>query len=52
MELEFVYGVRMPDSEADQVANTARKLKIRLTAHAPYYINLNAHEHDKLISVR
>ena len=49
-ELEFVYGVRMSDSEADQVANTARKLKIRLTAHAPYYINLNAHEHDKLIS--
>jgi deoxyribonuclease-4 len=50
MELEFVYGVRMSDSEADQVANTARKLKIKLSAHAPYYINLNAHEHEKLIS--
>jgi deoxyribonuclease IV len=49
-ELEFVYGVRMAESEADQVAATARKLKVRLTAHAPYYINLNAHEHDKLIS--
>jgi deoxyribonuclease-4 len=49
-ELEFVYGVRMPEAEADQVLNTARKLKVRLTAHAPYYINLNAHEHDKLIS--
>lgn len=49
-ELEFVYGVRMPDSEADQVANAARKLKVKLTAHAPYYINLNAHDHDKLIS--
>ena len=49
-ELEFVYGVRMTDPEAENVANTAGKLKIKLTAHAPYYINLNAHEHDKLIS--
>jgi deoxyribonuclease IV len=49
-ELEFVYGVRMTEAEADQVATTAQKLRIRLTAHAPYYINLNAHEHDKLIS--
>jgi deoxyribonuclease-4 len=50
MELEFVYGVRMIDSEADQVAGTAVKSKVRLTAHAPYYINLNAHENDKLVS--
>jgi deoxyribonuclease IV len=50
MELEFVYGVRMPDAEAIQVASTAQKSKVRLTAHAPYYINLNAHEHEKLLS--
>jgi deoxyribonuclease-4 len=50
MELEFVYGVRMIDSEADQVAGTAVKSKVRLTAHAPYYINLNAHDNDKLVS--
>jgi deoxyribonuclease IV len=49
-ELEFTYGVRMPDTEAEQVANLARKLKIKLSSHAPYYINLNAHEHDILIS--
>jgi len=49
-ELEFVYGVRMNDAEAAQVASTARRFKVRLTAHAPYYINLNAHEHEKLIS--
>jgi deoxyribonuclease-4 len=49
-ELEFVYGVRMTEAEADQVAGAARKAKVKLTAHAPYYINLNAHEHDKLIS--
>jgi deoxyribonuclease IV len=50
MELEFVYGVRMPDAEADQVANTARKARVKLTAHAPYYINLNAHENEKLVA--
>jgi deoxyribonuclease-4 len=49
-ELEFTYGVRMPEIEAEQVANLAQKLKIKLTSHAPYYINLNAHEHDILIS--
>ena len=50
MELEFVYGVRMTDAEAEQVANTARKSRVKLTAHAPYYINLNAHEHEKLLA--
>ncbi len=50
MELEFVYGVRMPESEAALVAASAQKLKVRLTAHAPYYINLNAHENDKLVA--
>jgi deoxyribonuclease IV len=49
-ELEFTYGVRMQEAEAEQVANLARKLKVKLTAHAPYYINLNAHDHDILIS--
>jgi deoxyribonuclease-4 len=49
-ELEFVYGVRMSEAEADQVATTAQKMKVRLTVHAPYYINLNAHENDKLVS--
>jgi deoxyribonuclease IV len=49
-ELEFTYGVRMSETEAEQVANLARKLKIKLTSHAPYYINLNAHEHDIIIS--
>lgn len=50
MELEFVYGARMPDAEAEQVASTAMKSRVRLTAHAPYYINLNAHDNDKLIA--
>jgi deoxyribonuclease IV len=49
-ELEFTYGVRMTDAEAQQIAATAQKLKVKLTVHAPYYINLNAQENDKLVS--
>jgi len=49
-ELEFVYGVRMTDAETSQVAAAAQNFRIKLTAHAPYYINLNAHENEKLVS--
>jgi deoxyribonuclease IV len=49
-EMEFVYGVRMNEAEAAQVAATAQKQRVKLTAHAPYYINLNAHENDKLVA--
>jgi deoxyribonuclease-4 len=36
--------------EAEQIAATAQKLRVKLTIHAPYYINLNAHENDKLVA--
>jgi deoxyribonuclease-4 len=49
-EMEFVYGVRMTEADAAQVATTAQKHRVKLTAHAPYYINLNAHENDKLVA--
>jgi deoxyribonuclease IV len=49
-EMEFVYGVKMSDADASKVAVAAQKYRIKLTAHAPYYINLNAHENDKLIA--
>ncbi len=40
MELEFVRGVHMGKETALQVAAEAKKLNIKLTAHAPYFINL------------
>ncbi len=49
-EMEFVYGVRMTEPDAARVAAAAQKHKIKLTAHAPYYVNLNAHENDKLVA--
>jgi len=48
MEVEFVQGVRMSEAGARLVARTADRLGIRLTAHAPYFINFNAHEPEKI----
>jgi deoxyribonuclease-4 len=48
MEMEFVYGVRMGEAGARLVAETAKTEGIKLTAHGPYYINLNAREPEKV----
>jgi len=48
MELEFVQGVKMSRETALTVAEIASKEKIALTAHSPYFINLNAREPEKL----
>jgi deoxyribonuclease-4 len=48
MELEFVQGVRMGEAAAHMVHEATLQHGIHLSAHAPYYINLNAHEEDKL----
>lgn len=46
MELEFVHGVRMAE-ESQRVVTAAAK-KFVITAHGPYYINLNAKEQEKI----
>jgi len=48
MEIEFVRGVKMGEAGARLVAQTALKEGIKLSAHAPYYINLNAREPEKI----
>jgi len=50
MEVEFVHGVRMKEEKAAKVAATARTENIALTCHAPYYINLNSREKEKVIA--
>jgi hypothetical protein len=42
MEVQFVRGVKMSESMAQKVAEVAKKRGVKLTAHAPYFINLNA----------
>ena len=48
MEIEFVKGVKMGEAGARLVAETAARERVKLSAHAPYFINFNAHEPEKL----
>jgi deoxyribonuclease-4 len=48
MELEFVQGVYLEEEDALAVSAVAKKIGIRLSAHAPYFLNFNAHESRKL----
>lgn len=45
MELEFVHGVRMSDDNRIFVKEMAKNFVI--TAHGPFYINLNSKEEEK-----
>ena len=47
MELEYVHGSFPGEQTARTIAETAKANNIRLTAHGPYYINLNALEPEK-----
>jgi len=48
MEIEFVQGVKMGEAGACLVAETAAREGVRLSVHAPYVINFNAHEPEKI----
>jgi deoxyribonuclease-4 len=48
LEIEFVHGVRMGEAGARLVAETAQSEGVKLSAHGPYYINLNAREPEKV----
>ena len=46
MELEFVHGVRISDKSKEFIKENGKDLI--LTAHAPFYINLNSKEKEKI----
>ncbi len=48
MEVEFVQGVRMGEAGARLVRETAIKAGVKLSAHGPYFVNLNARELEKI----
>jgi deoxyribonuclease-4 len=50
LEVQFVRGVKMNERMAREVGEVAKKCAVRLTAHAPYFINLNAHEKEKVLA--
>ncbi len=48
MELEFVHGVRMNPEYREFVKKIREENNYAITAHAPFYINLNSKEEDKI----
>jgi len=50
MEIEFVQGVKMGEAGARLVAGTAAREGVKLSAHGPYFINLNAREPEKILA--
>lgn len=48
MELEFVHGVRMSPESKNIVKDNVDKHNMIITAHAPFYINLNSKEEEKI----
>jgi len=50
LEVEFVHGINMSNDLAKQIGKQAKKLNIKLSVHAPYHINLNSKEKEKIIS--
>lgn len=48
LEIEFVQGVKMGDETAARVREAASAAGIGLSCHAPYFVNLNAADKEKL----
>jgi deoxyribonuclease-4 len=50
-EISFTYNIYIKDQEdIKQIKQTAEKLNIQLSIHAPYFINLNSKEKSKIES--
>ena len=50
MEIEFVQGVYLDEAHARAMSGIASNNHVKLSVHAPYFLNFNAHERPKLHS--
>lgn len=50
LEVEFVKGIKMGVDTAERIQQGAQAAGIRLSLHAPYYVNLNAEEEGKRLA--
>lgn len=50
LEIEFVKGIKMSLELAQEIKKASSASQIRLSLHAPYYINLNSIEEGKRLS--
>jgi len=47
-EIAFTYGIYLKKEDAKKIGEHAKKLGIQLSIHAPYYINLNSDDPEKI----
>lgn len=47
-EIEFTYGINLTNEQSKKIGELAKKLNIKLSIHAPYYINLNSEDKRKI----
>ena len=47
-EIAFTYGIYLMEADAIEIGRAAKSLDIRLSIHAPYWINLNSAERRKV----
>jgi deoxyribonuclease IV len=47
-EIAFTYNVYLNNAQAEKIGKLAKKLNIKLSIHAPYYVNLNSEEKPKV----
>ena len=47
MEIQFTHGIKMGLDLAKQIGEANRKLGVKLSIHAPYYINLFSEDREK-----
>jgi deoxyribonuclease-4 len=50
LEVEFVKGTNMGGDMAEKIGATGREKGVRLSVHAPYYVNLNSPEEGKRLA--
>jgi deoxyribonuclease IV len=48
VEIEFTYGVWLTKEKAQKINELNKKLNLKLSIHAPYFINLNSEDKSKL----
>lgn len=48
LEVEFTYGVKMSNEKAKNIGNIAKEKGIKLSVHAPYWVNLASVEKHKI----
>ena len=50
LEIEFVWGVKMGSDLCQKIKEKAKELRVALSVHAPYFVNLNSVEEGKRLS--